>query len=143
MVHRAGHERRFLDFIKGDKHYSRYYEAFYILFNTGLRISEFCGLTKSDLDFENGGIRVNKQLQRGSDMRYYIERPETKSGERYVPMSEEVKECFKAILQKRANPPVEPVVDGVSGFLLLDKKRHAEGCDALGEVLPALPPQAQ
>ncbi len=28
-------ERRFLDFIKGDKHYSRYYEAFYILFNTG------------------------------------------------------------------------------------------------------------
>ena len=44
-------------------------------FNTGLRISEFCGLTKSDLDFENGDIRVNKQLQRGSDMRYYIERP--------------------------------------------------------------------
>ena len=114
-------ERRFLDFIKGDKHYSRYYEAFCILFNTGLRISEFCGLTKSDLDFENGSIRVNKQLQRGSDMRYYIERPKTKSGERYVPMSEEVKECFKAILQKRANPPVEPVVDGVSGFLLLDK----------------------
>lgn len=54
-------------------------------------------------------------------MRYYIERPKTKSGERYVPMSEEVKECFKAILQKRANPPIEPIVDGVSGFLLLDK----------------------
>ena len=114
-------ERRFLDFIKGDKHYSRYYEVFYILFNTGLRISEFCGLTNSDLDFENGSIRVNKQLQRSSDTRYYIERPKTKSGERYVPMSEEVKGCFKAILQKRANPPIEPVVDGVSGFLLLDK----------------------
>ena len=36
-------------------------------------------------------------------------------------MSEEVKGCFKAILQKRANPPIEPIVDGVSGFLLLDK----------------------
>lgn len=114
-------ERRFLDFIREDKHYSRYYEAFYILFNTGLRISEFCGLTNSDLDFENGSIRVNKQLQRGGDMRYYIERPKTKNGERYVPMSEEVKGCFKAILQKRANPPIEPIVDGVSGFLLLDK----------------------
>ena len=114
-------ERRFLDFIRGDKHYSRYYEAFYILFNTGLRISEFCGLTKSDLDFENGSIRVSKQLQRSSDMRYYIERPKTKSGERYVPMSDEVRECFKAILQKRGNPPVEPIVDGVSGFLFLDK----------------------
>ena len=114
-------ERRFLDFIRGDKHYSRYYEAFYILFNTGLRISEFCGLTKSDLDFENGSIRVSKQLQRSSDMGYYIERPKTKSGERYVPMSDEVRECFKAILQKRGNPPVEPIVDGVSGFLFLDK----------------------
>ena len=114
-------ERRFLDFIREDKHYSRYYEAFYILFNAGLRISEFCGLTNSDLDFENGSIRVNKQLQRGSDMRYYIEHPKTKNGERYVPMSEKVKGCFKAILQKRANPPIEPIADGVSGFLLLDK----------------------
>ena len=114
-------ERRFLDFIREDKHYSRYYEAFYIPFNAGLRISEFCGLTNSDLDFENGSIRVNKQLQRSSDMRYYIERPKTKNGERYVPMSEKVKGCFKAILQKRANPPIEPIADGVSGFLLLDK----------------------
>lgn len=45
-------ERRFLEFVKADKHFSRYYEAFYILFNTGLRISEFCGLTIDDLDFE-------------------------------------------------------------------------------------------
>ena len=37
-------------------------------------------------------------------MRYYIERPKTKSGERYVPVSEEVKECFKAILEKTCQP---------------------------------------
>ena len=39
-------ERRFLKFIQEDNHYSRYYEGFYILFHTGMRISEFCGLTK-------------------------------------------------------------------------------------------------
>ena len=32
---------------------AEYYDAIFILFNTGLRISEFCGLTKSDLDFKN------------------------------------------------------------------------------------------
>lgn len=38
-------ERKYLEFIKNDKHFSRYYEGIYILFKTGLRISEFTGLT--------------------------------------------------------------------------------------------------
>ncbi len=38
-------ERAFLEFVKGDKHFSRYYNGIYILFKTGLRISEFVGLT--------------------------------------------------------------------------------------------------
>ena len=38
-------ERAFLEFVKGDKHFSRYYDGIYILFKTGLRISEFVGLT--------------------------------------------------------------------------------------------------
>lgn len=117
----ATDERRFLEFVKHDDHFSRYYEAFYILFNTGLRISEFCGLTEDDLNFENGCIRVDKQLQRTSGMEYYIERPKTKSGVRYVPMTDKVRECFEAILQRRIRPSVEPLVDGVSGFLFLDK----------------------
>ena len=40
-------EKRFLDFIRTDPHYCKYYEGVYILFKTGLRISEFCGLTCS------------------------------------------------------------------------------------------------
>ena len=45
-------ERLFLEFIKNDKHYSQYYEGMYILFKTGMRISEFCGLTLSDVDMK-------------------------------------------------------------------------------------------
>lgn len=33
-------ETRFLEFVKNDPHYNRYYDAFYILFKTGLRISD-------------------------------------------------------------------------------------------------------
>ena len=114
-------ERRFLDFVRSDSHYSRYHDAFYILLNTGLRISEFCGLTAEDIDFERGSVCVSKQLQRSSDMRYYIERPKTSSGVRYVPMSEGVAECFRRVVANRPKPPIEPVVDGVSGFLFLAK----------------------
>lgn len=116
-------ERRFLDFVRSDSHYSRYYDAFYILLNTGLRISEFCGLTAGDIDFERGSVCVSKQLQRSSDMRYYIERPKTSSGVRYVPMSEGVAECFRRVVANRPKPPIEPVVDGVSRFLFLDKNQ--------------------
>ena len=44
------HQQKFLEFIKADKHYSKYYDGIYILFHTGLRISEFVGLTVSNLD---------------------------------------------------------------------------------------------
>lgn len=49
-------QQEYLDFVKSDKHYSKYYDAIFILFNTGLRISEFCGLTVSDIDFKNKRI---------------------------------------------------------------------------------------
>lgn len=36
--------------IHDDNCYCKYYETVYILFHTGLRISEFCGLTMKDVD---------------------------------------------------------------------------------------------
>lgn len=114
-------ERDFLRFVKEDQHFSRYYDAIYILFNTGLRISEFCGLTKSDIDFKKKRIRVDHQLLRTSDMQYIIEKPKTESGERFVPMSEEVEQCFRRIIKNRPEPTVEPIIDGKIGFLFLDK----------------------
>ncbi len=79
-------ERSFLEFIKADSHFSRYYDGIYILFHTGLRISEFVGLTISDLDFENRKINVNHQLQRDRNMNYIIEDTKTSSGTRLVPI---------------------------------------------------------
>lgn len=114
-------ERELLKFIKEDKHFCRYYDAIYILFNTGLRISEFCGLTISDIEFDQKRIKVDHQLQRTSKMQYVIQDPKTESGIRYVPMSEEVVACFRRILANRVAPKVEPMVDGNAGFLFLDK----------------------
>ena len=114
-------ERAFLKFIQEDKCYSKYYDGIFILFNTGLRISEFCGLTLSDIDFKKKRIRVDHQLQRTRDMEYIIEKPKTESGERYVPMSQQVIECFQRIIRNRKKPQKEPMIDGYTGFLFLDK----------------------
>lgn len=54
-------------------------------------------------------------------MEYTIESTKTSSGIRYVPMTTEVKECFKRIIENRKNPKIEPMIDGYVGFLFLDK----------------------
>ncbi len=36
-------------------------------------------------------------------------------------MTEEVYQCFKKLINKRRKTKVEPMVDGVGGFLVLDK----------------------
>lgn len=113
--------RKLLEFVKADKHFSKYYDGIYILFHTGLRISEFVGLTVNDLDMENRVINVNHQLQRKSDGTKYIESTKTKSGTRTLPMENDVFECFQRILANRKPPEVEPVIDGYSGFLYFDK----------------------
>ena len=114
-------EQQFLEFIKNDKHFCKYYDGIYILFNTGLRISDFVGLVKSDIDFENGRIKVDHQLQRKRNIEYIIESTKTSIGIRYIPMTTEVKECFKRIIENRKNPKIEPMIDGYVGFLFLDK----------------------
>lgn len=114
-------ERQFLDFIKNDKHFCRYYDGIYILFHTGLRISEFVGLTVSDIDFENRRINVDHQLQRKRNMEYIIEETKTDAGVRQIPMMDDVYDCFQRIIANRNKPKVEPMIDGKIGFLYLDK----------------------
>lgn len=114
-------KRKFLEFVKNDKHFCKYYEGIYILFYTGMRISEFVGLTVKDINLRERTIKIDHQLHRTSRMRYIIEPPKTEAGKRVIPMQDGVYECFKRIIEKRKNPRIEPMVDGKSGFLYLDK----------------------
>ena len=114
-------KRKFLEFVKNDKHFSKYYEGIYILFYTGMRISEFVGLTVKDINFEEGTINIDHQLQRTNSMEYVIEPTKTNAGTRVIPMSQDVCECFRRIIEKRKSPKVEPMIGGKTGFLYLDK----------------------
>lgn len=113
-------ERTFLEFIKNDTHYSKYYDGMYVLFKTGMRISEFTGLTLSDLDMKNRTINIDHQLQKTGTL-VYIDTTKTYAGKRVIPMTDGVYEAFKNILAARPKFKVEPMIDGYSGFLWFDK----------------------
>lgn len=114
-------ERTFLEFVKNDKHFCKYYDGIYVLFKTGLRISEFVGLTIQDVDLKNRKLNVDHQLQRKRNMEYVIEDTKTNCGTRVIPMADDVYECFERIISNRKKPKFEPMIDGKSGFLYLDK----------------------
>lgn len=116
-------ENTFLDFIKSDAVGSKYYDAIYILLNTGMRISEFCGLLVSDIDFENKTLKVERQLLRTHNIKYILEDTKTESGRRVLPLTDEVLACFRRILKNRNAPKVEPMIDGKSGFLFFDRNK--------------------
>lgn len=109
-----------LHFLQTDCIYQKHYNAVTVLLNTGLRISELCGLTDDDIDFENGYINVNHQLI-FNDGRYRIEQPKTDSGIRKIPMNETVSRALKNEMQRREN--AQPVtIDGYTDFIFLNKK---------------------
>ena len=112
--------RKFLKFVHDDVVYCKYYEVVYILFHTGMRISEFCGLTLKDIDLEGRTINIDHQLQRTCDMRYVIEETKTDAGKRKIPITEDVAMMFQAIIEERDPPKMEKVIDGHTGFLFYD-----------------------
>ena len=112
--------KKFLKFVHDDNVYCKYYEVVYILFHTGMRISEFCGLTLKDIDLENRTVNIDHQLQRTCDMRYIIEETKTEAGKRKIPITEDVAQMFQAIIEDREPPKLEKVIDGYTGFLFYD-----------------------
>ncbi len=117
-------QKRFLKFVKEDSHFSKFYEGFYILIHTGMRISEFCGLTYKDVDFKRMTITISKQLQYHGANNYWIEKCKTNSGLRTIPIPKndvELLRCFTTLCSQARMRKNQPEVDGVKGFLYLSE----------------------
>lgn len=117
-------QKRFLKFVKEDSHFSKFYEGFYILIHTGMRISEFCGLTYKDVDFKRMTITISKQLQYHGANNYWIEKCKTNSGLRTIPIPKndiELMRCFTTLCSQAKMRKNQPEVDGVKGFLYLSE----------------------
>lgn len=113
-------EESLLAFVQSDSVYCKYYDEIVILLGTGLRISELCGLTAADVDFEERKIHVDHQLLRCKEKGYYISTPKTKGGIRQIHMSEKVYQAFLRVRDNRKN--VMPVIiEGYSDFLFLKR----------------------
>ena len=115
-------QKKYLEYVAMSNTYSFYYDAIYVLLNTGLRISEFCGLTKQDVNFKDGYISVSKQLLPSIEYSgRHIDTTKTENAVRKIPMTDEVAEKLKKAKKAIAKRSVNPSVDGVKDFLFISK----------------------
>ena len=91
-----------------------------------MRVSEFTGLALKDIDFKNRRINVDHKLIRSRDGIYYVKKTKTECGKRMLPMSQEVYDSLYRIVAKRKKVKNDMIIDGYSGFLLLDKKEQSK-----------------
>ena len=102
--------RRFLDFVWSSKSYHKRFDVMYVLFCTGMRVSEFCGLTIDDIDLENKVIYIRRELMYKGHIGHYLDSVKTPKGYRTIPMIPGVDKAFENLLKARPKLAKEPVV---------------------------------
>lgn len=112
-------EEKLLAFVQSDVCYQKQYDEIIVLLRTGLRISEFCGLTVNDLDFTNRVINIDHQLIK-LKRNYIVQPPKSENGVRQIPMSDEVYQSLKNILKHRRKQK-ELEIDGYKDFLFINR----------------------
>lgn len=125
-----------LSFMRTDPVYSRYYDEAVILLGTGLRISELCGLTESDIDLDARTISIDHQLLYGKGGRY-VARPKTESGVRVIYMSDDVHRSLLRVLE-RPGREGNRGIDGYKGFLFTNSKGTPRSAQSYAAVFRGL-----
>lgn len=108
---------RLLNFLSESNVYSKYYNEIVVLLDTGLRVSELCGLTIGDIDFKKKRIKIDHQLCKSQKGDLYIASTKSKASIRYVPMTDRVCECLKNVWNKTLGDRINNMIDGYSGFV--------------------------
>lgn len=136
-------QHRFLIYAQNSK-YAMWYPMFVFMIETAVRIGELCGLTWNDVDFKNGFVHIDHQLQfnKGDDGVYdcHIYPPKSKSGVRNVPLSQRAKEALleQKEIQFESNRRTTKEVDGYKDFVFSNRTGGILSSKNIGSLMTRL-----
>lgn len=137
----------FLDHLDHFEPGEEWRNLFTVLLGTGLRISELCGLTWRNIDFENDLITIDHDLiyfdKRSENVKCILEvhEPKTEAGNRILPMLSFVKEALlrEKDRQQRFGLKCKTKVNGYEDFIFMNRfqevQRHATCNRALKRII--------
>lgn len=80
-----------------------YFIAALLAGKCGLRVGEICGLKWSDIDFKNSTVKIDRQLKKSEDKKWYLGSLKSKNSYRTIPIPAIVK---KELLEYKSNNPI-------------------------------------
>lgn len=102
----------------------KYNLLFRVMLGTAMRIGEIMGLRWNDVDMNERIINIDHEvLYRKVDgkMQFYVESTKSKSGERVLPMTDDVYECFVELYKNKHLHPSTIIVDGYTNFVFTSR----------------------
>lgn len=115
-------QRAFLSFVLSDKTGCKRYDDYNILLGTGLRISEYLGLTINDIDLVNRIIHVDHQLALVEKGKYKITSLKSESGRRDLYISDEIYESLVRKIHLSSKRDIGVNIDGYTGFINISNR---------------------
>ena len=111
---------RLIIFAQNDARFYKHVDELVLLYETGLRVSELCGLTFADIDLEENVLRIRQQVVKSNTQTRCVQSLKTKKSERIIPISPKAKESILNLIINR--PKVdEKEVDGYKDFLIITR----------------------
>lgn len=131
-------QKDFMQFLQAKKRRSIYYDFTTVLLGTGMRVGEFVGLTKQDIDFDKGLINITHQLQGTALHNFRIEPPKTETGNRVIPISDEVKAALLRMISRADASPHNYNIDGYTDFIVRMENGKVQGISAISHAYSRL-----
>ncbi len=110
---------RFVSFAREHDRFFRTVDEIILLYETGLRVSELCGLTFSDIDLEENILKINKQMVKTKNKERHVQTLKTQKSNRIIPISPAARESILNLTINRPKVKEEKEVDGHSDFLII------------------------
>ncbi len=102
----------------------KYVLLFRVMLGTTMRIGEIMGLTWDDVDMDERTVNIDHEVlyrKVNGVMKFYAEKTKTKNGERILPMTDDVHECFVELFSNKHLHPSTIVVDGYTNFVFTSR----------------------
>lgn len=114
-----------------------YYNQFAFILQTGLRIGELIGLKWSDIDFQKKVVHIQRTMEYSIVLKgWRIGEPKSRSGQRYVPLTQEAIEILKKQKEKIREMTIIPIE--FSEFVFINKKGRPITATGYNEALNKL-----
>lgn len=136
-------ENAFLDFVKNDGYYNKYYPLFATMLKTGMRISEALGLCWENVNLKEKYIEIDHALKvymKDDKCTYSIGPPKTAKSKRKIPLLDETIEILSELKEYRLKRGIsfESQIDGYNDFVFFINTKSLTSSSTINRVIKAI-----